>query len=87
MTCLLLLFAVLAQGMNAALFYENKDQRSFLNLVPTSAISGDGMGDLIGIICELSQKHLAHHLSFTEEVQAQVLEVSHLKLVPENCCG
>lgn len=29
------------QGLNAALFYENPDSRSYVSLVPTSAITGD----------------------------------------------
>lgn len=28
------------QGLNAALFYENPDSRSYVSLVPTSAITG-----------------------------------------------
>nr|XP_042122480.1 LOW QUALITY PROTEIN: eukaryotic translation initiation factor 5B [Peromyscus maniculatus bairdii] len=35
------------QGLNAALFYENKDPRTFVSLVPTSAHTGDGMGTII----------------------------------------
>uniref|UniRef100_UPI003AAB7EFF eukaryotic translation initiation factor 5B-like n=1 Tax=Centroberyx gerrardi TaxID=166262 RepID=UPI003AAB7EFF len=30
------------QGLNAALFHENKDPRTFVSLIPTSAHSGDG---------------------------------------------
>lgn len=42
------------QGLNAALFYENPDQKSFISLVPTSAFSGDGMGNLISLVVELT---------------------------------
>lgn len=30
------------QGLNAALFYENPDFRSYVSLVPTSAVTGEG---------------------------------------------
>lgn len=63
------------QGLNAALCYENQDQRSYVSLVPTSAASGDGMGNLLGLVVELSQALLAKRLAFSEELQATVLEV------------
>ena len=62
--------------MNTALFYENKDPRTYVSLVPTSAISGDGMGDLIGHIVELSQKMLAPRLAYSDELQCHVMEVN-----------
>lgn len=43
------------QGLNAALFYENTDPKTFISLVPTSAFSGDGMGNLISLVVELTQ--------------------------------
>ncbi|XP_065183056.1 eukaryotic translation initiation factor 5B-like isoform X4 [Sycon ciliatum] len=63
------------QGLNAAVSFDNKDLRNVVSLVPTSAISGDGMGDLIALLCELSQKNLANQLAFTQQIHAQVLEV------------
>ena len=44
---------------------------------PTSARSGDGMGSLIGAIVEQSQTSLAKRISYTNELQATVMEVSH----------
>jgi len=63
------------QGMNAALFWENPDPSDYISLVPTSAHSGDGMGNLMGQLVEMSQTFLSQRLSFTEELQATVLEV------------
>ncbi|XP_039280298.1 eukaryotic translation initiation factor 5B [Nilaparvata lugens] len=63
------------QGLNAALFYENPDQRSYVSLVPTSAITGEGMGNLLALIMESCQTMLAKRLMFSEELQATVLEV------------
>lgn len=61
--------------MNACLFYDNKDPRSYVSLVPTSAITGEGMGNLLALIIESCQTHLAKRLMFSEELQATVLEV------------
>ncbi|XP_033114033.1 eukaryotic translation initiation factor 5B-like [Anneissia japonica] len=66
------------QGMNAALFYDNKDVRTYVSLVPTSAHSGDGMGNLISLIIELSQTMLAKRLMFSEDLQCTTMEVKSL---------
>lgn len=63
------------QGLNCALFHENPDQKSYISMIPTSAHSGDGMGNLMGLLVKLSQTMLAKRLSFSEELQATVLEV------------
>lgn len=63
------------QGLNAALFWENPDQRQYVSLVPTSAISGDGMGNLISLVCDMCQQRLSRRLMFNEELQCTVLEV------------
>ncbi len=41
------------QGLNAALFYENPDPKTYISMVPTSAHSGDGMGNLMGMLVRL----------------------------------
>ncbi|XP_043270985.1 eukaryotic translation initiation factor 5B isoform X2 [Venturia canescens] len=66
------------QGLNAALFYENPDPRSYVSLVPTSAITGEGMGNLLALIVDACQGPLAKRLMFSEELQATVLEVKAL---------
>ena len=43
--------------------------------MPTSAHSGDGMGNLIALICELSQSHLAKRVAYSPLLQATVMEV------------
>lgn len=63
------------QGLNAALFYENPDVRTYISLVPTSAVTGEGMGNLLQLIVEYSQNMLAKRLMYSDELQATVLEV------------
>ncbi|QQP32267.1 Uncharacterized protein FKW44_024265, partial [Caligus rogercresseyi] len=67
--------ALAEQGLNAALFWENPDSKSYLNIVPTSAHSGEGMGNLMWLLVSLSQTMLAKRLSLSDELQATVLEV------------
>ncbi|CAK9815364.1 Eukaryotic translation initiation factor 5B [Anthophora quadrimaculata] len=66
------------QGLNASLFYENPDRRSYVSLVPTSAITGEGMGNLLSLIVDACQGPLAKRLMYSEELQATVLEVKAL---------
>lgn len=66
---------VFPQALNAALFYNNPDPRTYVSLVPTSAHTGDGMGDLISQVVRLTQTKLAQRLSFSEELESMVLEV------------
>jgi translation initiation factor IF-2 len=46
------------QGINSALFWENPDKADYISLVPTSAHSGDGMGNLMGQLVEMSQNQV-----------------------------
>merc|ERR1719447_1447930 len=69
------LLGLAEQGLNAALFWENPDPEEYISLVPPSAHSGDGMGNLMGQLVEISQTRLEERLSFSEELQATVLEV------------
>jgi len=63
------------QSLNAAVFYENPDPKTYVSMIPTSAATGDGMGNLMALIVELTQTVLAKKLAFSEELQATVLEV------------
>ena len=69
------------QELNVCLFHENKDLSEYISMVPTSAITGDGMGNLLAYLCEYSQKQLKERLAFSEELQATVMEVSHFEFL------
>eukprot|EP00057_Strongylocentrotus_purpuratus_P031041 XP_783409.3 PREDICTED: eukaryotic translation initiation factor 5B [Strongylocentrotus purpuratus] len=66
------------QSLNAALFNDNPDPKTYISLVPTSAISGDGMGNLMALIVTLSQTLLAKRIAFSEMLQCTTLEVKSL---------
>ena len=65
-----------SKGLNVALYYKNPDPNEFYSMIPTSAHTGDGMGSLIATIIERCQTTLAKRLSYTDELQATVMEVS-----------
>lgn len=63
------------QSLNAVLYYDNIDPRQYISMVPTSAVTGEGMGNLMALIVELTQTMMAKRLMFSEELQATILEV------------
>lgn len=64
--------------LNVALFHENTNPREFISMVPTSAHSGDGVGNLMAMLVELSQSFLAKRITYSEQLQCTVLEVKAL---------
>lgn len=63
------------QGFNAELFYENKNMAKYVSLVPTSAHTGEGVPDMLKLLCRLTQERMAGSLMYLSEVEATVLEV------------
>ncbi|KAL0246036.1 hypothetical protein GEMRC1_007252 [Eukaryota sp. GEM-RC1] len=63
------------EGFNAALYYENEDDRRYLNVVPTSAITGEGIPDLLYLIVRLTQKRMGDKMKLLSELECTVLEV------------
>lgn len=62
-------------GFNTELYWENQDVRKTISLVPTSAISGEGIPDLLMLLLALPQKLLTDRLMFNPILEATVLEV------------
>jgi translation initiation factor 5B len=64
-----------AQEINVELYWKNKDFRKYVSLVPTSAISGEGVPDLLLLMIQLMQKMLTPKLQQKLELNCTVLEV------------
>lgn len=58
------------QGFNAELFYENKNMSRIVSLVPTSAITGEGVPDMLKLLVQLTQERMTDSLMYLSEVQA-----------------
>ncbi|CAG9322851.1 unnamed protein product [Blepharisma stoltei] len=63
------------KGLNAALYYENPDPEEYISLVPTSAITGEGIPDLLGLIVDITQTRLNKFIKYSPQLRATVLEV------------
>ncbi|KAG8369260.1 hypothetical protein BUALT_Bualt15G0133000 [Buddleja alternifolia] len=63
------------QGLNTELYYKNKEMGETFSIVPTSAISGEGIPDLLLLLVQWTQKTMIKRLTFSNEMQCTVLEV------------
>ena len=58
-----------------SLYWKNEDPRKFVNVVPTSAMTGEGIPDLLQLMVKLTQTMMAERLMFVDDTQCTVLEV------------
>ncbi|KAK2462273.1 hypothetical protein APHAL10511_005579 [Amanita phalloides] len=63
------------EGLNACLYYENKNFARNVSIVPTSAITGEGVPDMIMLLVNLTQQRMSDRLMYLSEVECTVLEV------------
>lgn len=67
--------ALSSHGFEADLFYNINDFTKKIALVPCSARTGEGMNELMMMLCGLSQKYLAEKLKVGKEARGVILEV------------
>jgi translation initiation factor 5B len=67
------------QGVNSNLYWEMGEDdwtnSDFIPLVPTSAITGEGVQDVLLLLCQIAQRTLGKKLRWHANLQATVLEV------------
>lgn len=63
------------QGLNAILYYDNKNFGRNVSIVPTSAVTGEGVPDMIMLLVNLTQQRMSERLMYLSELEATVLEV------------
>ncbi|GMM53244.1 translation initiation factor eIF5B [Starmerella bacillaris] len=68
-----LLFA--EQGFNSEVYYKNKNMSKVVSIVPTSAVTGEGVPDLLYLLLELTQTRMSKQLMYLSELEATILEV------------
>lgn len=67
--------ALAEQGLNSELYFQNKNISKYVSIVPTSAVTGEGVPDLLWLLLELTQKRMSKELMYLSKVAATVLEV------------
>ena len=62
--------------LNVALYWENQDEKEFYNICPTSAMTGEGIPDLIAQIVRITQSELREKVTeHADEFECTTLEV------------
>ncbi|THV00551.1 hypothetical protein K435DRAFT_818286 [Dendrothele bispora CBS 962.96] len=69
------ILAFAEEGLNAVLYYDNKSFARNVSLVPTSAITGEGVPDMIMLLVNLTQQRMSDRLMYLSELECTVLEV------------
>ncbi|KAG6918499.1 hypothetical protein DXG01_013859 [Tephrocybe rancida] len=69
------ILAFAQEGLNACLYYDNKSFARNVSLVPTSAITGEGVPDMIMLLVNLTQQRMSDRLMYLSELECTVLEV------------
>ncbi len=70
------------QGINSNIYWEMGDDdwenSDFVPLVPTSAVSGEGVQDILLLLCQMAQRKLWKQLMWHANLQCTVLEVKQI---------
>ncbi|PVU86619.1 hypothetical protein BB561_006638 [Smittium simulii] len=69
------ILAFAEQGLNSKLYYENKNFAKNVSLIPTSAVTGEGVPDLLALLIALTQTRMTSQLMYLSELEATILEV------------
>lgn len=67
--------ALAEQGLNSELYFKNPNMSKYVSIVPTSAVTGEGVPDLLWLLLELTQKRMSKQLKYLTGVEATILEV------------
>jgi translation initiation factor 5B len=62
-------------GLNSELYWQIERMNDYVSIVPTSAITGEGIPDLLQLIVTLTQRFMLQRIMWSREPQATVLEV------------
>ncbi|XP_071737766.1 eukaryotic translation initiation factor 5B-like [Rutidosis leptorrhynchoides] len=63
------------QGVNTELYNKNEDRGETYSMVPTSAISGEGIPEMLLLLVQWAQKTMVEKLTYSSDIQCTVLEV------------
>jgi len=63
-----------SQGINSELYWNNNSYNDTVSICPISAITGEGLSNLLQLIINISQTELHDSIIFTEELKCIIME-------------
>eukprot|EP00919_Chromeraceae_sp_WS-2016_P032584 GHVR01076928.1.p1 GENE.GHVR01076928.1~~GHVR01076928.1.p1 ORF type:complete len:765 (+),score=215.51 GHVR01076928.1:809-3103(+) len=67
------------QGLNVELYWDNLDFRKYISVVPTSAMTGEGVPDILMLLVRLTQEIMTQALVWRSSLQCTILEVKQIE--------
>ena len=65
---------IMEQGFNAKLYWENDSPDDTISICPTSALTGEGLSDLLATVINWSQNKLVEQITFTDKLKCILME-------------
>lgn len=65
---------IMSNGLNAKLYWENDSIEDTISICPTSAITGEGIGNLLKYLIEYSQTNLISDITWSNEFKGLILD-------------
>ncbi|GMK55413.1 hypothetical protein CspeluHIS016_0204690 [Cutaneotrichosporon spelunceum] len=66
---------LMEQGLNSEVYDKNTQPGRVVSVVPTSAVTGEGVPDLLALLVKLTQDRMTGSLMYLSEAEATILEV------------
>ncbi|TXT13736.1 hypothetical protein VHUM_01103 [Vanrija humicola] len=66
---------LMEQGLNSEVYDKNPNPGRIVSIVPTSAVTGEGVPDLLALLVKLTQERMTGSLMYISEPEATILEV------------
>ncbi len=63
------------QGLNTEIFLKNQQMKKVYSLVPVSAITGEGIPDLLALMVFMTQKWMNRKLTLISDLECSIMEV------------
>lgn len=67
---------IMEQGFNAKLYWENDSPEDTLSICPTSAITGEGLSDLLATLVNWSQSRLQKEITYSNNLNCILMETT-----------